>query len=840
MTRHAPAVGSSHRVVMRALRSRLCLLIVALGCVFAVLADIALHDQARARMTDRARLSTANAAAEIEAYLDSRLLRADALHDLASMIALVGFLQGPNETAEHAQTRLLNNLARDDSDIELVSFTGTGSEVVWSTNGGTPATRVDLSDRRHIRAILVEDKAEYLGDIVRGRISGRLSLQFTRRIAGPAGETLGVSIVSIRPSVLVREAARFGGGIAWSLRRAESNAVILDSETFPSLARPAIGSELGTPITEQRPTARLGLVVEARVSSGTVDAWVAQKRIADNLRVQPLILIATLLLLGVAALTRFRAHAATIAAAQQRDAAALARLTMIGDSVASMVVLWRIAPSGAAVAEFVSGASRALFGMAPDRLMVPAEAWPCDAEGKAIFAAHLARCLEDGREVSEDILYRSADGGELWLEVSGHRPTTPFDGEDRLYIVTYTDITEAKRLAAEAAKTHQRLELVVDTAQCLFYEVHLRRTADGGVERTVLYVSKQIERHTGIPAERYLGSNTPLWSTQSAEAQAARFKYLQRLIANGSGQDECEVMKPDGTMNRMRTQDVFTPLDATSGLVTGFAWDITREAALEQEVQRAAKLAFLGEVAAGMGHEMNQPLAAISLQAAMLEATMPDGMQTNPKAAAKVVSRIKAIADLVIRTADVIDRVRRFSRNEKLALAPFMVSDVLADATELLAAKLRKAGVEVRQSPCTLEVLGDAGALGQVMVNLIGNAVDAYASRQDLADRAISVAAEAAEGMVRITVTDQAGGIDPEVMKRMFAPFVTTKTSGHGTGIGLSICLRLMHWMHGDIQGENIPGGARFTVLVPLHAEAGGGSAWQGLPGHADMAIAAK
>lgn len=232
------------------------------------------------------------------------------------------------------------------------------------------------------------------------------------------------------------------------------------------------------------------------------------------------------------------------------------------------------------------------------------------------------------------------------------------------------------------------------------------------------------------------------------------------------------------------------------------------EAALrkaQDDLVQAGKLSALGQMSAGISHELNQPLMAIRQFAEngtqFLDQDRPDRVRDN----------LSRIAQLSGRAARIIRNLRAFARNENEPAGRVDVGQVVATAIELTAVRLRNAGVTLDWEPQAAPLWVRAGEvrLGQVFVNLINNAVDAMTGQ---VGRRLTVTLEPGpRPLVRIRDTGP-GIADPE---RLFEPFYSTKTVSDtdGMGLGLSISYGLVQSFGGNIRGDNAEGGgAVFTV----------------------------
>lgn len=232
------------------------------------------------------------------------------------------------------------------------------------------------------------------------------------------------------------------------------------------------------------------------------------------------------------------------------------------------------------------------------------------------------------------------------------------------------------------------------------------------------------------------------------------------------------------------------------------------EAALKQaqaDLVQAGKLSALGQMSAGISHELNQPLMAIQQFAENGERFLERG---KAEVAGDNLSRISALAG---RMARIIRNLRAFARNENEPMGRVDIVAVIESALELSAPRLRQDGIALDwQAPANpVWVRGGEVRLGQVLVNLIGNAADAMAESDP---RIIRLSVETTE-RVKIQVADTGPGI--EEPEKIFDPFFTTKQVGsaEGMGLGLSISYGLVQSFGGEIRGTNAPeGGAVFTV----------------------------
>ena len=229
----------------------------------------------------------------------------------------------------------------------------------------------------------------------------------------------------------------------------------------------------------------------------------------------------------------------------------------------------------------------------------------------------------------------------------------------------------------------------------------------------------------------------------------------------------------------------------------------------QDDLVQAGKLSALGQMAAGISHELNQPLAAIQSFSENAQVFLA---REQPEKAAGNLGRI---ADLTTRMARIIKNLRAFSRKEGEPTGDVALGKMVDDAIEIAAARLRSEDVQLEWHRPAEEIiaLGGAVRLQQVVLNLISNAVDAMAG---MAQKRIDISLAEGPREAQIILRDTGPGL--ESPEKIFEPFYTTKTTGKddGMGLGLSISYGIVQSFDGAIKGENHPeGGAVFTVTLP-------------------------
>ena len=237
--------------------------------------------------------------------------------------------------------------------------------------------------------------------------------------------------------------------------------------------------------------------------------------------------------------------------------------------------------------------------------------------------------------------------------------------------------------------------------------------------------------------------------------------------------------------------------------------------AAQDELVHAGKLAVIGQLSAGLAHELNQPLAALRT----LSGNTVKFLQRGNLDAAR--GNLERIAQLVDTMGALTGQLKSFARKSSGVPRPVAVRRPIDNALFLLEPRLRRSGVAVQlEVPEGVAALCDPNRLEQVVVNLAANGLDALAGRRD---GKLTVTAWTEDGRTRIQVADNGPGLSEDVLPRLFEPFFTTKEAkdgsregGGGLGLGLAISAGIVRDFGGTLTGANgADGGAVFTIALP-------------------------
>lgn len=244
--------------------------------------------------------------------------------------------------------------------------------------------------------------------------------------------------------------------------------------------------------------------------------------------------------------------------------------------------------------------------------------------------------------------------------------------------------------------------------------------------------------------------------------------------------------------------------------------DITEKKQLEAQLLQAGKMVAMGELASGIAHEINNPLAVIGANAERMVHLFSQRHFPAEKLSEKFPSYLEAIVRHTYRCKEIIEKLLNFARQREVDLQPTNVNMVLEESIALLShrASMENKRIVRNLNPALPLLFSDPNGLEQVFLNILSNAFDAIEGKGE-----IHVTSRVERGFVEVEIADTGCGISPENIDRIFQPFFTTKPPGKGTGLGLSICSRILSGLGGQITVQSTLGeGTRFCVALVTEA----------------------
>lgn len=299
-----------------------------------------------------------------------------------------------------------------------------------------------------------------------------------------------------------------------------------------------------------------------------------------------------------------------------------------------------------------------------------------------------------------------------------------------------------------------------------------------------------------------------LWLALAQRQRLVRHKLAARhMLERANAQLEAKVIRRTSALaqtNERLRREVAERIQTEQTL---------REA--QDELVQAAKLAVVGQMSAGITHELAQPIGAIrTLSGNSIEFLKRGDLPT-------VSSNLALVSRLADQMGDIIQSLKAFARKAPATPVATDMAQAVNNALLLFMARIKQDGITLVNDCEEGQALVwcDPNRLEQVVVNLIGNALDAV---REAPDRRVRVHTEHTDGeRVRLVVSDSGCGIPAELLPRMFSPFFTTKPRGMGLGLGLHISRDIIRAFRGELHAENQPeGGARFIVELPARTDA--------------------
>ena len=422
------------------------------------------------------------------------------------------------------------------------------------------------------------------------------------------------------------------------------------------------------------------------------------------------------------------------------------------------------------------------------------------------------------------------DGSLMDAEVAAY--ATEYGGEKSVCLVAH-DISHWKSETNKLIEVEEQLQHLLRSSPAVIYSRPLNDPFGFS------FVSASVENLLGFRAEDLLSESQVFKWRIHMEDLPRVMGEQQRVMRSGKQAQEYRIQNGDGDYRWIRDETFLVrDEDGRPAEIVGTIVDVTSRIEAEQSRRtveteleeqkalsmRADRLRSLGEMAAGIAHELSQPLVGVRGYAEHTLIGLDRGWDLDEQ---KLADRQQSIIEQADRMVHIIDHVRRFAREAGNPVQEITaVNDIVESSLSLLGTQLRARDIELTtvfgdELPA---VYANPYSLEEVVLNLVTNARDAVEGRQKSSDgRSINISTDVDnEGSVRIRVSDNGGGIPAELQERVWEPFFTTKDPDRGTGLGLSICRSIVEESSGRLELESEVGrGTTVTIILPAHIEEG-------------------
>lgn len=432
--------------------------------------------------------------------------------------------------------------------------------------------------------------------------------------------------------------------------------------------------------------------------------------------------------------------------------------------------------------------------------------------------------LIDGAYEAEEFFPHLGDDGK-WIFFTA-APIKDPDGKIIGAIETLKDITEDKKAQQEIllqdeelSKLHEKYKNSEEKYRSLFNDNPTPIFIIDHHTLEILDVNHRVESVYGFSKSQLLGS---LFLDICDESDETIKEGLEGLI---EGKSILFTKKKHHKADQSTFFVNIIVVDATLSnrdVLIASVTDITESVEKETQLIQAGKLATLGTMAAGMAHEINQPLNVIQICADLMLKMMKKGM-TIPEEELKTIAT--DIIDNVARAAAVIRHVRDFSRQSERDLKKLCINDPINDVFKVLGhqVKVHSVNMELDLDPDIPDIRAEHNRLEQVFINLVSNAIDAMDEKAENSEtpieKKLTIRTKNMEGKVIAEVSDTGTGMTPETKIKIFEPFFTTKETGKGTGLGTSISFGIIKDYGGTIDIMSEYGqGTTFIITFPAIA----------------------
>jgi len=365
-------------------------------------------------------------------------------------------------------------------------------------------------------------------------------------------------------------------------------------------------------------------------------------------------------------------------------------------------------------------------------------------------------------------------------------------------VVIAKDVTEQKRKELE----------YLQFSNVIHYTINPIQITDA--KGKMVYVNPAFERVSGFSRDELIGKNPNILNS-GRHSRDFWGKVWNHILSGKAWVGEVENRRKDGTP--FHTELLISPIEDAAGTVVGFLGahrDLTEQKILERQLLRSQKMESIGTLAAGIAHEVGNPLTSISSLVQVILRTTTDEFTKE---------KLELVKNQITRIARIIRDLVDFSRPSTYVVRPTDINQTLREAWNIVqyGKKVRDIKVELSlaEDLPLLDVVPDQ--LSQVFINILINAVDSLEGKAG----SIWIRSSAHGNQVTVQIRDSGKGITPEHCEKVFEPFFTTKEVGKGSGLGLWVSYGIVKSFDGDVLLQSAVGkGSTFTIVLPVKGPA--------------------